>query len=359
MQNVLRTGWILLALFFLSFGGLFYGEKQFQEWAHQPFDIPQEILIELKPGMGLYTLATQLQTKGLVSQSLWCSLYVKIFKEFRKFQAGKYQATNTMTLATLLDDMSHGRTYHPLVLEFSIPEGYTLAQILARMESLGIPLTGVASDPIFIQGLNLTTDSLEGFLYPATYRFYDEKPTEGAALTRMVEEFFARLPRGYKEAVAERGITLVQAVNMASLIEREAFVAEEKAQISEVIWNRFRRNLSLGIDAALLYGLQETKLGAEALQDKTNPYNTRVHIGLPPTPICSPSESSLDAVLHPTQAGWFYYVLLPDASKRHAFSRTLQEHNGHVHTLVREQRRQTQLQRNGEKAIPTVKKDTR
>lgn len=357
MQKALRTRWIFLIAALMGVGFLFYGSKRLREWGHEPLQNISDTVVELKPGMGLYTLTSQLQRQGIVSHNLWCSLYVKLFKEFRKFQAGPYRITVGMTLDTLADDMIHGRTYHTLLLEFSIPEGYTVTQILARMASLDIPLTGAASDPAFIQGLGLKTPSLEGYLYPATYRFYDEKPTEAIALTRMVEEFFVRLPKGYVEQAAALGLTLDQAVNMASLIEREAFVPEEQPQISEVIWNRYRRKITLGIDAALLYTIPDGKLGTYALRDKTNLYNTRIHAGLPPTPICSPSESALRAVLNPTQGGWYYYVLQPDASKRHVFTRTLREHNHHVQILVREQKRQMQLQRNRDKKIPTVKKD--
>jgi UPF0755 protein len=359
MLRIRTISWLILILAFTSVGLLFYGKRQLQAWAHAPLPHSKETIVELTSGMGLYTLASQLQTQDILSHGLWCSLYVKLFKKFHKFQAGSYRVTIGMTLDDLLEDMSHGRTYHPLLLEFSIPEGYTMAQILARIASLGVPLTGVASDPLFIQNLGIASTSLEGFLFPATYRFYDEKPTEATVLARMVAEFFSRLPQGYEEEVQALGLTIVEAVNMASLIEREAFVEEEKSQISEVIWNRYRHKISLGIDAALLYGLPDGKLNTTALRDKTNPYNTRIHVGLPPTPICSPSTSSLAAVLRPTQAGWYYYVLLPDTSKRHAFSRTLREHNQHVQALVREQKRQIHLERNREKNLPTVKKDTK
>lgn len=361
MQRARLIRWLFLCLALAGLGGIFYAQRKLQGWAYAPMLQDKETLVTLKPGMGLSALALEAETQGLVAHGVWVSLYVKIYKNFRKFQAGPYRALPGMSLDALLEDMQQGRTYHPLVLEFSIPEGYATAQILARMEGLGIVRTGVASDPVFIQSLGIEAASLEGFLYPATYRFYDQLPTEAQALSRMVEEFFSRLPENYAAQVEALGLTLVQAVNMASLIEREAFVEAEKSQISEVIWTRYQRKTTLGIDATLLYGMPDgTVITTAALHDRENLYNTRVHIGLPPTPICSPSTSSLAAVLHPTKEGWLYYVLIPDGSKRHVFSRTLHEHNQHVQTLVQEQKRQRQKQRNGETNISTGKqKDTK
>ncbi len=357
MQRARFIRWLILCLALAGLGGIFYAQQVLQRWAYAPMLQEKETLVTLRPGMGLTALAIEAETQGLVSRGFWITLYVRIYKNFRKFQAGPYRILPGMSLDALLEDMQQGRTYHPLVLEFSIPEGYAAAQILARMEGLGIVQTGVASDSTFIRSLGIEGTSLEGFLYPATYRFYDQLPTETQALSRMVGEFFSRLPEDYAAQIEALGLTLVQAVNMASLIEREAFVEAEKPQISEVIWTRYQRKISLGIDATLLYGMPEgTAITTAALHNRENLYNTRVHIGLPPTPICSPSTTSLAAVLHPTKEGWLYYVLIPDGSKRHVFSRTLHEHNQHVKTLVQEQKRQRQRLRNGETGISTGKK---
>jgi len=323
----------LLGVFFVFFAG-----KKLQQWGHEPLALSSEKVFVLKPGMTLSQLSSLLVEKEIVTQSRVLFFYVRIFRSFERFQAGQYRAEGTMTLDRLLDQIEQGHIYQPLVLEFSIPEGFRLVQILARLEALGVVVSGKAHEGEFIQTLGIHASSLEGFLYPATYRFYDVFPTETAVLKKMVEEFFSRIPAQYPKEVEAKGLTLEEAVNFASLIEREAFAEEEKPRISEVIWNRLHHKIPLGIDAALLYVRAEEDIRDsftyEELQDRKNPYNTRVYRGLPPSPICSPSLSSLEAVLHPTNEGLYYYVLLPDGSKRHVFSRSLKEHNRHVQELV-------------------------
>ena len=107
--------------------------------------------------------------------------------------------------------------------------------------------------------------------------------------------------------------------------------------IAEVIWSRLSKNEPLGIDAAVIYGIDgyQGDIKFAHLRDAKNPYNTRIHRGLPPGPICSPAVSSLKAVLNPTKSGYYYYVLVPGELKRHHFSRSLDEHNKHVQELIR------------------------
>ncbi|MBF0440807.1 MAG: endolytic transglycosylase MltG, partial [Oligoflexales bacterium] len=143
-------------------------------------------------------------------------------------------------------------------------------------------------------------------------------------------------PKGYTEKLKEKGISLHEAVTIASMIEAESFLKEEKSKISEVIWNRLKADMTLGIDATLIYGIKDYKGDIKKihLTDKKNLYNTRIHKGLPPGPICSPTTSSLEAVLNPTSYGYYYYVLQPGENKQHYFSRTLEDHAKHVKLLL-------------------------
>jgi UPF0755 protein len=181
--------------------------------------------------------------------------------------------------------------------------------------------------------------NLEGFLYPATYNF-TEQPTATSAYTQMAKTFWSHLPKDYEKSVQARGLTLQQAVTFASMIETETLNEDEKALISEVIWRRLKDGVPLGIDASLIYGIPGYggDLTWADLSNADNPYNTRVHKGLPPTPIGATSLKSLEAVLTPSNFGYYYYVLIP-GTQRHHFSKSLKEHNEHVRILVKATRR--------------------
>ena len=135
--------------------------------------------------------------------------------------------------------------------------------------------------------------------------------------------------------MTQKGLALHQAVTFASLIEAETLHDDERSKVSEVIWRRLKDNAPLGIDAALIYGIPDYAgdLKTAHLNDAKNRYNTRIHRGLPPSPIGNPSAKSMAAVLTPSDQGYYYYVLIP-GSDRHHFSRTLKEHNEHVRNLV-------------------------
>ena len=159
----------------------------------------------------------------------------------------------------------------------------------------------------------------------------------------LTREFKRRLPSEYIQNAQDKGLSLHDAVTLASLIQKEAANHEEMRKISEVIHNRIQKRIPLGIDAALIYGIKDYKgnIRTRHLKDRGNPYNTRIHRGLPPSPICSPSVDALQAALEPTKKGYLYFVLLPGLDDaRHHFSTTLKEHNRFVRRLVKAQREQ-------------------
>jgi UPF0755 protein len=164
------------------------------------------------------------------------------------------------------------------------------------------------------------TRSLEGFLFPATYEL-----RSGAPATRLVDEQL----QAFRERFATVRMTRARRVNLtgydvvtiASMVEREAQVAKERPLIAAVIWNRLHRGMPLGIDATLRYALHNwtRPLRVSELRDPT-PYNTRLHHGLPPTPIGSPGLASLKAAANPAHVGYLYYVVRPGTCGRHTFS---------------------------------------
>lgn len=297
----------------------------------------------LERGISLNKLSDELENKGMISSSLFFRYWVKGFSNFRKFQAGSYRFNPPITPLEIANTFISGETFTEPLFEVTIPEGFTLRQVIQRFLDNGI---GVESEfyrlsvsPSFLKKLSISAVSIEGYLYPATYRFY-ETPTEEKVFSEMVSAFWKKLPSGYENHVASRGINLNQAVNIASLIEAETPHDEERSKVSEVVWLRLINGMPLGIDASVIYGVKDFdgNLRKKHLTDRSNPYNLRIYTGLPPTPLCSPSIDSLLAVLSPTQEGLLYYVVDPDRGTKHTFTKNLEAHNREVKKLVEAER---------------------
>ncbi len=296
-------------------------------------------VIQFTQGMGLAQLASLLHHQGIIDNERSFRLYVRLIsRNYHQFQAGTYQFEGPLSPLAVIEKITKGDIYQPIFLSITVPEGFTLQLLLNRLEAHGLgtvaSLKALAKNPTFLRRLQIGAPSLEGFIYPATYNFFRETSAE-EALTVMVKNFWKNLPPHYERDVAAKGLTLTQAVTFASLIELETQADEERPLVSEVIWRRLKDKVPLGIDAAIIYGIQgyDGDLKWKHLTDRANPYNTRIHLGLPPGPIGSPSRKSLEAVLTPANEGYYYYVLKA-GTNRHQFSRTLADHNRAVKELV-------------------------
>lgn len=308
---------------------------------------PAGVRITVKPGMSLTELAAHMASQGCTISPHLITLYIKLFSHFEKAKSGTYRLAATDSLRTTMHKIIAGDTTDDLAFRITIPEGYTLRQIAARMiaqrnqlaDGAGLSmdslLTQMQAQP-YIQTLGITASSLEGYLYPETYEFYGQPPTSNAVIKRMTAQLFTLIDPAITQGLQRRGISLHQGLIMASLIEKETAIAAEKPFIAEVIWNRLQRKMPLGIDAAIIYGIPDYRgnITTAHLQDDTNLYNTRIHRGLPPSPIGSPTISSLRAVIEPSNLGYLYYVLMAHRGGRHHFSKTYREHRRHVARLI-------------------------
>ena len=321
---------LLVFFLFLSFALLKY-------WSNQKvFGLKNKQIITLDPNERLPKLAEKLYKKNLINNQRLFIWWTKLQGRYKFFQSGTYAFQGPVSPNTIISSIINGKSYHPVSLEITIPEGFSLQQILNRLTKLGFSfqdLYDTAHDPEFLQSIQLNGSSLEGFLYPSTYSYYNKKLGPKQIFKRMVSKFFKQLPHHYEDKLKKQGLSLSEAVTIASLIEKETSVVEEKPLIASVILNRLKKKIPLGIDASVIYGIQNFKgtLNSTHLKDVNNPYNTRIHYGLPPSPICSPSLSSIQAVLNPSKHNFYYYVLLPGKNQRyHHFSKTLTEHNRYV-----------------------------
>jgi peptidoglycan lytic transglycosylase G len=254
--------------------------------------------------------------------------------------AGTYAISRGATLEEIVAQMTTPPDKVPTV-RVTIPEGLRIASTFPGERSISSVIeeqTGVPADevvryaesgkpsvpPYLPAGTNP-----EGFLFPSTYEFVKK----GLDAKTIVDEMLAEFGRQAKEAgltqgAKRLGLTPYQVVVVASMIEREAQVEDDRPKIASVIYNRLDAGQTLGIDATLLYDdpSPDGRLSTSDLQSDS-PYNTRLVAGLPPTPIASPGRSSLDAALQPADTPYFYYVLCPpDGNGVHRFAETYDEH---------------------------------
>ena len=334
---------LLIILISITAAGLYGGAQYLSNWSKTPKTV-SALEIVVGEGTPLKRLGKMLESSGLISDERLFRIWVRLYSDYSKFQAGRYLFEGNISPAKIAQMIQEGEIYTPVALQFVIPEGFTAKQIFQRLIAKGI---GSQSDydflfksPVFLKEHNIPGESLEGFLYPATYSF-TETPSPKDALAKMIETFWNKIPDDYVADLEAKKLSLYEAVTFASLIEHETHYDDERPLVSEVIWTRLKKRFPLGIDAALIYGIKDYRgdIKKKHLKDRSNPYNTRIHRGLPPTPICSPSEKSLRAVLSPSDFGYFYYVVDLEKGGRHHFSKTLKEHNSFVRKFLKDRRK--------------------
>lgn len=307
---------------------------------HSKHTLTSPFVLHIKRGTTLAAISDQLARAKVVRSATFFRYYFRTSNDFRKVKAGKYTFTGEVSMHLIAERLGKGTAEDELVLSVTIPEGFTLSQVAARLAAKGVGEKStnfsLLTNMEFARSLGVNASTLEGYLYPETYLFHNQLPPPKGAVKAMVEEFFKQLPEKYETKVNEMGLTLNEAITFASLIEKETMLDEERPKISEVIWTRLKKGYPLGIDAAIIYGIEDYDgdIKWKHLRDKTNPYNSRIHKGLPPTPIGATSLASLKAVLTPSNFGYLYYVLIPNSGGKHKFTRTLKEHNKHVKILI-------------------------
>lgn len=259
------------------------------------------------------------------------SIYARLHGVDQKLKPGRYLFNNGQSLPQIVSMLVAGP---PDVIVYTMPEGYNLTQLTELLVQKGLAdreefkkllaRSGSFAHP-FLKKLPPGV-SLEGYLYPDTYHA-GGSTGEGQIIGMMLDRFDEQIKKlDYERKAAENNLTLHQAVTIASLVEGEAVVDEERPLIAGVIYNRLRLGMPLQIDATVEYalGTQKEKILYKDLEIDS-PYNTYRVKGLPPGPINSPGEASLLAAVQPARTEYLYYVAKPDGT--HAFSSSLAEHN--------------------------------
>lgn len=280
--------------------------------------------VEVPRGASTTAIGALLVHRGVITNAQVFRVYVRL-NGAGPWQAGTYRFRRRSSMADVVRVLDRGPEI--AFVRLTIPEGYTLQQIARRVGSLRG--RSAARFLALAQGGTIRSvyqpagsANLEGLLYPDTYTL-DDKDDEAGILRRMVGAFDQKMVElGVPERAKALGVTPYQLAIVASMIEREARVPEERPKVARVVYNRLGKGMRLGIDATTRYELDKPTAPLRKSElERDSPYNTRTRPGLPPTPISSPGEASLRAAANPEAGTWLYYVIADDQG-RHAFVTT-------------------------------------
>jgi UPF0755 protein len=316
----LRAFFTFLLLAVLAAGGWFY-------WAlFVPVTPSSQQFVLLHSGYSTRKIAHELKSAGVIRSArafvLWHS-----FHRRRSLKAGEYLFEKTATASEVHERLARGDVYVHTVV---VPEGYNMFEIAQAIQAAGLGpsqdfLNVATTKTELISDLAPDARTLEGFLFPSTYEFTRTQTMEDMA-TVMVKQF--------RQVAHEIGLNtdILKTVTMASIVEKETGVPEERANVASVYYNRLTKNIALQADPSVIYAeqLEGDYTGALHHQDMQfkSAYNTYSHVGLPPGPIGSPGKGALEAALHPATTEYYYFV--SDGNGHHRFAHTLKEHNQNV-----------------------------
>ncbi|HEY3044156.1 MAG TPA: endolytic transglycosylase MltG [Vicinamibacterales bacterium] len=291
-----------------------------------------EQFVEIPAGAGSRTIGDRLVAAGIVRDALSFRVGLYISGKGRRLQAGEYRFDGAMTPIEVIDKLARGDVY---VINITFPEGLNAAEMgkIFEMHGLGPASAFVAAarDASPIKTIDPAARDLEGYLFPETYLL--PRRTDAAKLVKLMTDRFAHVfTPELRQAAEDNGLTVRQAVTLASIVEKEASRLEERPLVAAVYANRLRIRMALQCDPTVIYALERAGKYTGNLHrddlDFDSPYNTYRYPGLPPGPIASPGRASLEAAVHPAQVDFLYFVSRNDGS--HEFARTLDEHNRNV-----------------------------
>lgn len=294
-----------------------------------------EQLFIISPGESLLSISNRLEQAGLIADARLFRIYLAWTGRDTAIQTGTFRLSSAQSAREIADLLQSATRTE---VTFTVLAGWRMEEIAAALPTSGLSIApeaflAAAASPPFVSDLLPAGASAEGFLYPGTY-VLPRSITAEQLVSLLMQSFFAQLPLDYNEAYAKRGLTLYQAVTLASIIEREAVVEEEMPLIASVFYNRLAAGMKLQTDPTVQYALGfipeqntwwKTPLTRDDLRVNSS-YNTYLVNGLPPGPICNPSLAALRAVAYPTDSPYFYFQARCDRSGRHNFAVTFEEH---------------------------------
>jgi UPF0755 protein len=285
-----------------------------------------ETTVVLPPGQNFSDILKGLVDARVVADPRRFKLLARLLGYDRRIRAGEYLFTSAMSPIEILDKLARGKV---VLRALTIPEGFNLREIAALLdrEGMGVPerFLSKVTDPEFAAARGIPGKSLEGYLFPDTYYF-----PRNTAVEQIIQALLDRFEAVYTPEWTDRtrlmGLTRHEVVTLASMVEKETGVPEERRLIASVFHNRLKKGMRLQSDPTVIYGIEnfDGNVTREHLNTPTA-YNTYQLGGLPAGPIASPGRASLSAVLFPEETDFLYFVARGDGT--HQFSKSLTEHN--------------------------------
>lgn len=330
--RLLRRFWYLplCLLLLLSLGGHLY-------LVRPAGDGKRVYGLTVPKGAGFAQVAHELERQGIVRSAIHFRLVGRLKGLDRRMQPGDYRLSNVMSPAEILEKMASGVSD---ARKFVVPEGYSiyqLAELLEKQQLFGRKeFLAVCSDKQLLQSFDIGAKTVEGYLFPGTYLIGFQMDVRGLVV-EMVREFRHRIA-SLQGQLDKAGLSLHQVITLASMVEKEAVVPEEKPLIASVFRNRLKIGMPLQSDPTAIYGVRAFG-GTVTKRDlqRESPYNTYRVKSLPPGPIGNPGIDAIKAVLQPARTDYLYFVARKDGT--HQFSRTLQEHNNGVRLFLKNGRK--------------------
>lgn len=283
-------------------------------------------IVYIKPKTSVQEIAQTLREAGVI-RSRWAFLALAYLQgSLTRLHAGEYEFTRGTSLLEILGKLEAGKV---VTHQVTIPEGFTaqdIARLLAGERLVDADrFTALAKDASFAESVGVPGNTLEGYLFPDTYRL-TRGMGEEEILRIMVTRFRQAMPQDIGEQAQQLGLDVHSVVTLASMIEKEARLNSERPLVAAVFYNRLRRKMPLQSDPTAVYGAVEPphRITPQDLH-RQSPYNTYLNAGLPPGPIANPGLASITAALNPAHVNFLYFVAKNDGS--HFFSRTLEEHS--------------------------------
>ncbi len=322
------SGAIVALLIFVSFSvgmGMFL-------YLNRPVDIHHEpVYFTIHPNESLRSISRRLEDEGHIRSALLMEFWGRMQKT--NFRKGQYILPANIKTVALHDHL----LYDSEVMEhLTIPEGYTLRKIAARVENAGVTsaelFLNYARTGDALEKYGIIATSTEGFLYPDTYFFPQNYPAE-MVVQHMVATFFIKLKAIYPDYLSIDPQLLYEKIVLASIVEREYVVEHEAEIIASVFYNRLDAEMMLQSCATVVYVMteEEKMMHPERLLysdlRRESKFNTYLHTGLPPAPISNPGSVALNAAFFPAETDYWFFVLKGADASKHYFSRSYEEHN--------------------------------
>lgn len=310
----------------------------------------KRVTLVIDQGMDRREIADALVSHGVL-RSRWPFLLYAYLQPARTLKAGEYSFEKPMSAAGVFAKLARGEVH---LYALTVPEGYTRWDIAAEAERLRLApreaFLKATENAALIRDLAPQATTLEGYLFPDTYHF--ARPADPARMVRtMVERFRSVYSEVVKDAANPRDLSPHELVTLASLVEKETGVPEERGLIAAVFYNRLRRGTMLACDPTVIYAARLTEDGYfdgvinVSDLERPSPYNTYLHAGLPPGPIASPGRAALEAVLNPPDSDYLFFVSNTEGG--HFFAATSAQHARNVARYRRLRAQQQQESKEG------------